>query len=143
MYLKVAAIKVDLNELQEQLYDTEICKDSEKCEEVNQQIEKLKKEIENIYCEPLGRQVKQKRNDSITYATCLDIIISFLKLPRVNSMCPALEELKTALVDPLISNKDSNVHWRFLKVMCLFGIFDKQYFEGIKPVILGLVIFFL
>ncbi|XP_044759050.1 condensin complex subunit 3-like isoform X2 [Coccinella septempunctata] len=102
-------------------------KDFQHAHIVQNEIEKCQKELDslkNMYV--VSEKVRVSKDDPETLCRCLDILIGLLKITDAKDISPALQSCRDEFLMPLLSNNNSEVHWRFILCLGLFSLMDKE-----------------
>ncbi|XP_074641099.1 condensin complex subunit 3-like [Tubulanus polymorphus] len=109
--IRIAAIRVKLNELREELEISINEQDFGKASELKNEINKLDEEKENLLndAKPQSQEIRTEKNDAQTMLKCLTITAEMLLEVTLPNLTPALQTLTEVLIIPGIQNADPAV----------------------------------
>ncbi|KAL4231186.1 hypothetical protein ACF0H5_008768 [Mactra antiquata] len=109
--LKIAGIRVKLNQCREDLEASVKDQDFEKAAELKAAIAQLDAEKNELLAttEPVKEEVRSERNDPVTLLKCLTIISEMLQVHKVNGVSPTFQMMIESQILPGIQNEDAHV----------------------------------
>lgn len=93
---------------------------------IKQQIDQYNEQLATLKAEPPGRQEKKTQDDAETTIRCLDILIVLLQQPCVAAMTPFVQSYKDMYLMPLLSNTNTEIFWRAMKLLVLYCLMDEK-----------------
>lgn len=109
--LKIAGIRVQLNELREDLDTAVRNQDFTKAAELKSTVAELDAEKVKLLqtSEPVREEVRSENNDPLTVLKCQTIIVEMLQLLKLTAVSPTLQMLIESQIVPGIQNEDAQV----------------------------------
>ncbi|XP_070541488.1 condensin complex subunit 3-like [Ptychodera flava] len=117
--VKLAGVRVELNQLRDELENCITHQDFNKAAEVKQRVEELEQSKASLIeaLQPSSQQTSTEKNDPATLTKCLTIASEMLLELSTNGLNPTLRTMAETLIIPGIQNEDPLV--RNLAVKCL------------------------
>ncbi|XP_014473567.1 PREDICTED: condensin complex subunit 3 [Dinoponera quadriceps] len=123
-----AQLKVDLLELEEELYETVKKEDYLKADIIKEQIKIVKEKISQLSKVPeaiITDDIRDEKNDAVTMTKCLGILCAAMQVQSIRALTPTLRTMMSIVLDSL-DHPDDNVHVLALKALGLYCILDKE-----------------
>ncbi|XP_032674669.1 condensin complex subunit 3 isoform X2 [Odontomachus brunneus] len=123
-----AQLKVDLLELEEELYETVKKEDFLKADSIKEKITALKEKISQFSKIPeaiIADDIRDEKNDADTMTKCLGILCAAMQVQSIRALTPTLRSMMSIVLDSLDHPAD-NVHVLALRALGLYCILDKE-----------------
>ncbi|XP_025155533.1 condensin complex subunit 3-like [Harpegnathos saltator] len=126
--MQKAQMKVDLMELEEELYETVKKEDFLKADSIKEKIKTLKEKINQLSKTPeniITDDIRDEKNDAATMTKCLNILCATMQVQSIRTLTPTLRSMMSIVLDSL-DHPDDNVHVLALKALGMYCILDKE-----------------
>ncbi|CAH1784611.1 unnamed protein product, partial [Owenia fusiformis] len=126
--LKLAGVRVELNQLREELDDCIKNQEFGKAAEIKARITELDASKASILDEgvPKTQEIREEKNDPGTLLKCLTITTCMLQDVSMKSLSPTLQTLMETLILPCIPNEDPAVRNQAVKALGLSCLLSKD-----------------
>ncbi|XP_025154872.1 condensin complex subunit 3 isoform X2 [Harpegnathos saltator] len=121
-------VKVDLMELEEELYETVKKEDFLKADSIKEKIKTLKEKINQLSKTPeniIADDIRDEKNDAATMTKCLNILCAAMQVQSIRTLTPTLRHIMSIVLNSL-DHPDDNVHVLALKALGVYCILDKE-----------------
>ncbi|XP_052772230.1 condensin complex subunit 3-like isoform X2 [Mya arenaria] len=126
--LKIAGIRVELNQLREDLDEAVRGQDFTRAAEIKGKIAQLDLEKNALLetSEPVREEIRAERNDPLTILKCQTIISEMLQLLKMNAVSPTLQMMIESQIVPGIQNEDAEVRNMAMRALGLCCYLSKD-----------------
>lgn len=107
-------MKVDLLELEEELYETVKKEDFLKADSIKENIKALKEKINQLSKVPevvMTDDIRDEKNDANTMTKCLSILCAAMQNQSIRALTPTLRSMMSIVLDSL----DVSIHYTDLR----------------------------
>ncbi|WAR22450.1 CND3-like protein [Mya arenaria] len=124
----IAGIRVELNQLREDLGEAVRGQDFTRAAEIKGKIAQLDLEKNALLetSEPVREEIRAERNDPLTILKCQTIISEMLQLLKMNAVSPTLQMMIESQIVPGIQNEDAEVRNMAMRALGLCCYLSKD-----------------